>query len=79
MSDKLFLRCRCNSYHFVEFWNDIDFGSYVVFVERPKSFREKLSSIFKILTNQDVWEGELIIKPKDYKKLSKYFAELSND
>lgn len=75
MGEELLISCDCHGYHYVEFWYDKDFGLSVTFIERPKLILDRLRAAKNALLGKDICNAEVIIKEKDYNKLSKYLKQ----
>lgn len=65
------LSCVCHGYHFVEILVDEDFGLTITHIERPRGFKQKLECIKNIIKGEDVFDGDLIVKQQDIKKIIK--------
>lgn len=70
---ELVYRCACSGYHYFEL-NKGDGAVFVTFVERPKSFRQRLHALKAVFTGETVYHGELYID--DFKKFQKEVGKL---
>lgn len=75
MDEELLLSCICHGYHYVELQADKDFGLMISHIERPRQWKEKLQCIWKIVRGEEIFDGELLIKSKDYKKVQNWFLK----
>ena len=75
IDQKVLLSCVCHGFHFVEILKDEDFGLIITHIERPKGIRQRLESAYNALfTNNDIFDGDLIVNQEDYKRLAKILA-----
>ena len=69
----LVFRCACGDYHYFEM-NIQDSSVFVTFVERPKTFRQRLHVLKSVFTGETVYHGELQID--DFKNFQKEVGKL---
>lgn len=63
--DKQVFSCVCGSYHYLQVNRDEWNGDYrfdIAFVERPKSFRQRLHALRAVFSGETVYHGELYLE-----------------
>ena len=72
--ETILIECLCHGYHFVKMyiWEEEQIV-YIDHIERPSMWQDRLKSAWAALRGQDVVSGELLVDPKEYKKLQSFF------